>query len=163
MSESDCDACHGARLKEEVLAVKVGDKNINQLTKSANTTLDKAGLLIDSSKTELTSLIAQSEDLIKNLNILTTNLNEIISDETLKNDVVQMFHQKEKNYSILINKLEALNPLLTLKRGYSIVKKENHVLESITQLKKDDFLEIEMKDGTIETKVERIKSSKKEG
>ena len=32
MSESECTTCHGARLKEEVLAVKVGDKNINELT-----------------------------------------------------------------------------------------------------------------------------------
>ena len=32
MSNSDCDKCHWARLKEEVLAVKIGDKNINELT-----------------------------------------------------------------------------------------------------------------------------------
>ncbi len=32
MSNSDCDECHGARLKKEVLSVKVGDKNINELT-----------------------------------------------------------------------------------------------------------------------------------
>lgn len=32
MSESDCDECNGARLKDEVLAVTVGDKNINELT-----------------------------------------------------------------------------------------------------------------------------------
>ena len=32
MSNSHCDECNGARLKKEVLAVKVGDKNINELT-----------------------------------------------------------------------------------------------------------------------------------
>ena len=32
MSNSDCEVCNGARLKKEVLAVKVGDKNINELT-----------------------------------------------------------------------------------------------------------------------------------
>ena len=32
MSEKPCNTCHGARLKEEVLSVKVGDKNINELT-----------------------------------------------------------------------------------------------------------------------------------
>ena len=32
MSESACSTCHGARLKKEVLSVKVGDKNINELT-----------------------------------------------------------------------------------------------------------------------------------
>ncbi len=32
MSEKPCETCHGSRLKKEVLAVKVGDKNINELT-----------------------------------------------------------------------------------------------------------------------------------
>ena len=32
MSESPCEMCHGARLKKESLAVRVGDKNINELT-----------------------------------------------------------------------------------------------------------------------------------
>ena len=32
MSETECPSCHGARLKPESLAVKVGDKNINELT-----------------------------------------------------------------------------------------------------------------------------------
>ena len=32
MSNSECPLCHGARLKDEVLAVKVGNKNINELT-----------------------------------------------------------------------------------------------------------------------------------
>ncbi len=32
MSESPCEMCHGARLKKESLSVKVGDKNINELT-----------------------------------------------------------------------------------------------------------------------------------
>ena len=32
MSESECHECNGARLKKEVLAVRVGDKNINELT-----------------------------------------------------------------------------------------------------------------------------------
>ncbi len=33
MSNSPCDACNGARLKPEVLAVRVGEKNIDELTK----------------------------------------------------------------------------------------------------------------------------------
>ncbi len=32
MSDSPCNSCHGARLKKEVLSVKIGDKNINELT-----------------------------------------------------------------------------------------------------------------------------------
>ncbi len=32
MSNSPCYSCHGARLKPEILAIKIGDKNINELT-----------------------------------------------------------------------------------------------------------------------------------
>ena len=32
MSNSDCSVCNGARLKKEVLSIKIGDKNINELT-----------------------------------------------------------------------------------------------------------------------------------
>ena len=32
MSESECHVCHGARLRKEILSIKVGDKNINELT-----------------------------------------------------------------------------------------------------------------------------------
>ena len=32
MTNSHCHACHGARLKPEILAIKVGNKNINELT-----------------------------------------------------------------------------------------------------------------------------------
>ena len=73
---------------EFIGGIKTSVQNISLLTQSANTTLDKAALLIDSSKTELEELTAQSQDLIKSLNTLSCNLNELISDETLKNDVV---------------------------------------------------------------------------
>ncbi len=32
MSESPCPVCNGARLKKEILSIRVGDKNINELT-----------------------------------------------------------------------------------------------------------------------------------
>ena len=32
MTNSHCPACNGARLKSEILSIKVGDKNINELT-----------------------------------------------------------------------------------------------------------------------------------
>ena len=68
--------------------VKVSVENIRTLTKSANTTLDKAAMLIDTSKTELEGLIKESQELIDSLTTLSNNVNQIVSDETLKNDVV---------------------------------------------------------------------------
>ncbi len=53
-----------------------------------------------------------------------------------------------------INKLELLNPLSALKRGYGIVKKDNKCVESIKNIKNNDKINIELKDGSINALVE---------
>lgn len=52
MSNSECPECKGARLKKEVLAVRVGEKNINELT----------SMSIDKIKTYLNSLELNKKD-----------------------------------------------------------------------------------------------------
>ena len=65
MTNSHCDECNGARLKKEVLSVKVGDKNIYGLT---NMSIDKIKDYISKLKlTKTQSLI--SEQIIKEINI----------------------------------------------------------------------------------------------
>lgn len=68
--------------------LKTSVENIRKITQSANTTLDKASKLIDTSKEEIENLLKQSEELISSLTTLSNNLNDLISDETLKNDVI---------------------------------------------------------------------------
>ncbi|MBR2069415.1 MAG: MCE family protein [Candidatus Gastranaerophilales bacterium] len=76
-------------LSDEFIAdMKTSVENIRDLTKSANTTLDKASKLIDTSKNEIEGLIKESQELIDSLTQLSNNLNAIISDETLKKDIV---------------------------------------------------------------------------
>jgi len=57
----------------------------------------------------------------------------------------------DKEYYILLNKLETLNPLATIKRGYAITRKDNKVIKSVKELKKDDMLEIELSDGIVKS------------
>ena len=53
-----------------------------------------------------------------------------------------------------IAKLDALSPLKTLTRGYSVVEDENRkVIKSINDVKKDDKLVITLNDGKINTVV----------
>ncbi len=68
--------------------MKTSVENIRNLTKSASTTLDKAAMLIDTSKNEIESLIKESQELIDSLTTLSNNLNQIVSDEALKKDVM---------------------------------------------------------------------------
>lgn len=73
---------------EFIDSIKTSAENIKTLTASANTTLDKAAALIDSSKNDIEGLINQSQDLIDSLTRLSNNVNELVSDEGIKNDIL---------------------------------------------------------------------------
>ena len=59
-----------------------------------------------------------------------------------------------------MNKLELLNPLNSLKRGYAIVKKDNKCIQSIKQLKKDDKINLYISNGDIEALITNVKEEK---
>jgi len=71
-----------------------------------------------------------------------------------------LYKYKEQNLLHLINKLDVLNPINTIKRGYAIVKKENKVISSIKGIKKDDIIDIDVKNGTINAKVVEVYDGK---
>ena len=64
-----------------------------------------------------------------------------------------LLNKNTNRYNNLIEKLSALNPVLTLKRGYSIVKCDNKVIDSIKKLQKNDIINIELQDGNVVAKV----------
>ena len=72
-----------------------------------------------------------------------------------------VFVNQERSLVTMLSKLEALNPLLTIKRGYSIVRNQNGLVSKVSDAKVDDLLSITVTDGTIEAKV--VKEEKKDG
>jgi len=130
---------------EFIGSIKSSVQNIDNLTKSANTTLDKAALLIDSSKTELQQLTDQSQDLINSLTVLSNNLNELISDETLKNDVVSSIKsvgkmsetinrilEEEQTQEIMTNVDETMRNLADISTYINEYTKDEKLKEDIT-------------------------------
>ena len=79
-------------------------------------------------------------DLIKKIKV---NMEKII---TLKNN----------NYINLLNKIEVLNPITTIKRGYSIVRINDKAITSIKNIKKGDILTNQLRDGNIKSEVIQI-------
>ena len=61
----------------------------------------------------------------------------------------------------LLSKLETLNPVSTLKRGYAIVKMKDKIITDASLVKYDDKIEIELEKESIEAKVVCV--TKKEG
>ena len=100
------------------------------------------------------------DSLIEKLKFNMINLTNIKEKELirLKNSYVlkkpyQILDKKSNKYLQLISKLETLSPLLTLKRGYAITKKDNKVISSVKSISKGDKLDIEFSDGIINTEV----------
>lgn len=98
--------------------------------------------------------------LVERLRFSLTNLvhikekkyNEIMSSIIIKNPY-NLIEKKGNKYLQVISKLEALSPLKTLQRGYSITKMNGKVINSVKDIKKDDKLEINLNDGNIDVKV----------
>ncbi len=91
----------------------------------------------------------------KNLDNVKVRLYKLVNSYVLTNpDILYKF--KGQNLSHLINKLEVLNPVNTIKRGYAIVKKEDKVISSVKKIKKDDIINIELKEGKINAKVVEV-------
>lgn len=100
------------------------------------------------------------DSIIERLKFSLTNLTNIKEKELIKlmNSYVlknpyQLLDKKSNKYLQLISKLETLSPLLTLKRGYAITKKDGKVISSSKDLKKKDKLSIEFSDGNIDAEV----------
>ena len=75
------------------------------------------------------------------------------------NTIINLYlNNKNNKYSNLINKLSVLNPLNTLKRGYSISKIDNKVISDIKDVKINDTLNIKLSDGEIISTVKEIKN-----
>ena len=90
--------------------------------------------------------------------ILSNNKNRLFKcsgSYVLNNPSVLYKFNKQKLNSI-ISKLEVLNPLNTLARGYSIIRKDNKVISSIKSIKINDQIIVNLKDGDLYTKVMKV-------
>lgn len=67
-----------------------------------------------------------------------------------------LYKFKEQALLGLTEKLEVLNPISTLNRGYGIVKKDNVVVSSIANVKDNDDIVINLRDGNIYSKVVKV-------
>lgn len=78
------------------------------------------------------------------------------SNSYILNNPNMLYKYNQQKLSHIISKLEVLNPLNTLNRGYAMVKKDNKVLSSVNNIKEDDVVTIVLKDGNISSKIIKV-------
>ena len=100
-------------------------------------------------------------DRLNNFLINKTKQSKIRYNNVLKNKVLTdpatLFTNTIHKYQLLLNKIELLNPLKLLEKGYSVVKFNNKVVKSTNDVKVDDLVEISLSKGIIEAKVKGVK------
>lgn len=140
------------RLNNAVLTkIEINKKKIDNLT---NRNIFKNPMTIYQTKEMI------FDNTIERLKFSLINLTNLKEKELLKikNSYVlttpfQLLDKKSNKYLQLVSKLEALSPLLTLKRGYTITKTNGKVISSCKNIKKNNEITVEFSDGIISAKV----------
>lgn len=96
------------------------------------------------------------DNLNKSINLVLENSKTklfTLSNSYILNNPNMLYKYQSQKLNYVISKLEVLNPLNTLSRGYAIMKKDNRVVSSLNDIEKNDIVTITLKDGNIESKV----------
>ena len=149
------------KYKISQLSVRL-NKNINDMVKQNRTKLENISQkqilknpesIYEIKGMHLDNLVTKLE--LTSQSIITENKNKLLELENkniLKNpnEIIRM---KMEPYLRNVDKLNVLNPLLTLKRGYTLTKVEGKVVSSSKDVKIGDQLDVEFDDGTVNTRV----------
>ncbi|MDR0913217.1 MAG: exodeoxyribonuclease VII large subunit [Methanobrevibacter sp.] len=150
--------------------------NRNRLNQSINKTISEFTnrLIAIKEKQILKDPMRFYENKIEKIGFIEEKLNTIMINRIesnnnqvnrLKDNLNRLCNQKLQDIEFKLNniseKLIILNPIQTIKRGYSIVKKDNNLISSIKKVNIGDKIAIELKDGAINGTVENINENLK--
>ena len=95
---------------------------------------------------------------IKNFYRELENKNQELVDreERVKRAFQSKLNEIKNSLDRRVHKVITLNPLETLKRGYSVITKNNEIIKSVKNIKIDDEIVIKVTDGIIKGKVKEI-------
>ena len=101
----------------------------------------------------LDNLVTKLE--LESKRIITENKNRLfeLENKNILKNPNEIIRMKREPYLRNLDKLNVLNPLLTLKRGYTLTKIEGKVVSSAKEVKSGDKLDVEFDDGVINTRV----------
>lgn len=71
----------------------------------------------------------------------------------MENQIKITQKEKKTKFVELVSKLDTLSPLKTLTRGYCLTEKDNKIVKSVKQLKKEDEVNLKFYDGDIIAKI----------
>ena len=82
------------------------------------------------------------------------NYNDLI--KRLSNGINKIYENKKNNYLNLLSKLEVLNPVTTLKRGYSVTRSSGKIITDINSVHEGDLIETSIGNGRMESVIKNV-------
>ena len=82
------------------------------------------------------------------------NYNDLIN--RVSNGITKIYENKKNSYLNLLGKLEVLNPITTLKRGYSVTRSNGKIITKIEDVKVGDVLETSLVNGKMESVIQNV-------
>ncbi|MFK5883945.1 MAG: exodeoxyribonuclease VII large subunit [Candidatus Izemoplasma sp.] len=97
-------------------------------------------------------------NILNPINRLNQNVEKVIRlEKQLLEYYNRNLNSKQYQYINTINKLELLNPLSIMKKGYSVTKLNNKIINSIKQINTGDDIEITLTDGIVKASVKEVR------
>ena len=138
-------------------AAELANPDIYELKNKINTLNERARLSLKK-KLELMKMKYQSlmnskvfTDPIQNMQNNYLRIDGFI--KRLENSIVLKQKGVQKDFHSLVLKLDALSPLKTMVRGFSIIEKDGKIIKSCKDLEKDDEVNIKLIDGNKQAKI----------
>ena len=136
------------------------NSKIDQLKRVESSIIFRDPLRMTETKSRRLDHLSEKLELLNPINRLKQSQEDLIETTKRLNDYyLRILNNKSGIYNLEINKLELLNPLSIMKKGYSVVKKEGKVLKSIEQVEVNENIDIQVNDGVITANI----TSKRKG
>ena len=131
--------------------------------------MQKLDSLTDALNKDMTNYIAKKRLELQNyqknyvlqnpLNSYTKYFKDLENNQkVLKNKIEQILEKKTSDLQYIIQTLRLVNPLNILEKGYSLVKKDGHIIKSTQDIKNNDILDIKLYQGELKVEVKEILS-----
>lgn len=135
-------------INEKIIQNRIKLKNVSekQIFKNPESIYEIKSMTLDNLVTKLE---------FSSKNIIAENRNKLleVKNKNIMKNPDEIIRMKREPFMRNVDKLTVLNPLLTLKRGYTLTKVEGKVVSSAKDVKSGDKLDVEFDDGTVNTRV----------
>ena len=147
------------RLNETILKkIKIFNLELDRFKNSY--VLKNPMIMYDNKKQKLIMYSDKLNGLINNIIINKKNKLDILHNNHIIINPLTLYNDKIKYLDKLNEKLLVINPLNTLKRGYSVLYKDNSTINSIKKLKINDKIKIKLVDGLVDASIDKMEEEK---